>query len=102
MFNDPIPQPPEYLHTKVCLGSAIISAVQNLRDDPGYSEVTFVQANFTAEALSYLHTGIQFCTPDCVAQAMNEKFASEIDDDDDIEWEHMMGRYADEEDADYI
>lgn len=57
---------PEQGHTKACLASAMISAIQNMRDAEGFSDFDFriaVQDNMPLqEADEYLATGLQTCT----------------------------------------
>ena len=65
MFNDPTPPPAEWLHSKECLAEAIISAVQNLRDDlsTAHDFRLNVQANLPLQwADEYLTSGTQTCT----------------------------------------
>jgi hypothetical protein len=62
------------LHRKRCLAEAIISAVQNLRDNPQIDSHAFriaAQNNeFLPEADDYLNTGLQTCT--CGAYEIDE------------------------------
>jgi hypothetical protein len=54
------------MHSKRCLAEAIISAVQNIRDNQSIDDLAFrlaAQANeFLPEADDYLNTGLQTCT----------------------------------------
>jgi hypothetical protein len=54
------------MHSKKCLAEAIISAVQNLRDNKQVDDLAFrlaAQANeFLPEADAYLNDGLQTCT----------------------------------------
>jgi hypothetical protein len=58
-------RPKEWLHEKECLASAIIAAVENLRDDEYTSDFNFrilMQDNHALqEADAYLHDGIAEC-----------------------------------------
>ena len=56
---------PNLMHTKVCLASAVISAIQNLRDEEGMSDFEFriaMQNNVPlARADGYLTDGLSNC-----------------------------------------
>lgn len=59
------PQDPNKLHSKHCLAEAVISAVQNWRDVPGFSDVDFriwlQDGHALQQADDYLTTGLQSC-----------------------------------------
>lgn len=64
MFTDPTPPPAEWLHSKECLASAIISAVQNFRDDLSTAHDFRLNAqgnDFLHAADEYLTSGTQTC-----------------------------------------
>lgn len=70
MLNTAAPRPAEHLHSKRCLASAIISAVENIRDMENFSDHEFRLAaqdnDFLASADQYLQEGIATCTcPPC-------------------------------------
>lgn len=41
MFKRTTPRPAEHLHTKQCLAGAMISAIENLRDEPLMTDLFF-------------------------------------------------------------
>lgn len=61
-----IPRPAEHLHEAACLARALISAIENLRDQDNMDSLTFRQAaqdnTFLATADGYLNDGLQSCT----------------------------------------
>lgn len=70
MNNDPMPRPTEHLHSKKCLATAILCAVENWRDAEGMTDHEFrlmAQDNdFLHTADEYLNTGTCTCTcPPC-------------------------------------
>lgn len=61
------PRTPEQGHTKKCLASAMISYVQNLRDDENLTDIGFqltAQDGVVHPAYDYLADGLQGCICD--------------------------------------
>lgn len=81
------------MHSRRCLAEAIISAVQNLRDEVGQDDHTFRIAMQGNEPLQladlYLNTGLQSCT--CGAHQMDE--CREVFVNDPHEAQGMATRY---------
>jgi hypothetical protein len=61
----PLP-PVEWLHDKHCYAQAVISAVQNIRDNPNVSSLDFAldvqESGLRDVARGYLNDGLQTCT----------------------------------------
>lgn len=70
MITNETIRPAEHLHSKKCFASALIAAVENLRDLENFSDLEFrlaVQGNDPMHAADdYLATGTATCTcPPC-------------------------------------